>query len=200
MADPIALLVGLGNPGARYRETRHNAGFWLADEVARRAGLAFRASARFAGELCEGLVEGRRVRLLKPGTYMNESGRAVAALARFYRLPAEAILVAHDDIDLPPGVVRLKRGGGDGGHKGLRDIIPRLGSRAFLRLRIGVGHPGASEAVVGYVLHPPAAEERALIEEAIEQALAVLPEILAGEEARAMNVLNRRAPPPGAPD
>ena len=195
MDTPIRLLVGLGNPGARYAGTRHNAGFWFVDEIARRHALVPRASARFAGEIADGAIAGHRVRLLKPGTYMNESGRAVAAVANFHRIEASEILVAHDDIDLPAGTVRLKRGGGDGGHRGLRDIIPQLGDRSFLRLRFGVGHPGERDAVVGHVLHVPATAERDAIAAAIELAADELPAILGGEIAVAMNVINRRPDP-----
>ena len=168
---PFTLVAGLGNPGPRYAESRHNAGFRLVDLLAERYRATFKSSARFFGDTAELRVEGRMVRLLKPHTFMNHSGRAVAAMSRFYRCPSEGILVAHDEIDLPPGTLRLKRGGGTGGHRGLEDIVPALGSRAFSRIRIGVGHPGSASEVIGYVLRRAPAAEQALIDEAIESAL-----------------------------
>ena len=192
MAPPIALLVGLGNPGARYGHTRHNAGFWFLDRLAEREQLGFRALPRFHGEGCD-LRSGERVcRLFKPQTYMNHSGRAVGAIAHYYRYPIEELLVVHDEVDLPVGAVRLKRAGGHGGHRGLRDVMAVLGVSEFTRLRIGVGHPGQADQVVDYVLQSPPAEEREQIEEAIEQALDVFPLVLAGELERAMNTLHRR--------
>ena len=152
----LRLIVGLGNPGADYDKTRHNVGFWLLDSLARRYGGVFRREAKFHGEACQVSVDGHPLWLLKPQTFMNRSGASVIALARFYKLVPEAILVVHDELDLPPGAVRLKRGGGHGGHNGLRDIIQQLGSREFLRLRLGIGHPGDSRAVINYVLHPAA--------------------------------------------
>jgi PTH1 family peptidyl-tRNA hydrolase len=199
VAGSIALVAGLGNPGPRYADTRHNAGFWLVDRLAAGQGAVFRRSPRFLGELAEAGRE-RRVWLLKPDTYMNHSGQAVSALVHFYRYPAEQVLVVHDDLDLPPGTVRLKRGGGHGGHNGLKDILAALGSPEFLRLRIGVGHPGPGGDVVGYVLTAPRPEERRLIDEAIERALEVLPRLLEGEVDRVMNLLNRRARTDGAPE
>lgn len=192
MADPIALLVGLGNPGPRYGDTRHNAGYWLLDAVASRCAAALRATPRYFGEVGECRCGAHRLRLLKPTTFMNASGRAVAALARFYRMPAAAILVAHDDIDLPPGTVRLKRGGGDGGHKGLRDIIACLGSREFARLRIGIGHAATRDEVIDYVLRRPPANEQADIDQALERVLAEIEPLIGGEFDRVMNQLHRR--------
>lgn len=191
MQPSIDLVVGLGNPGRKYERTRHNAGFWLVDAVAEQAGVAFKAEKRFAGETAQVTMDGQACHLLKPATYMNRSGQAVTAMANYFRVPVERILVVHDDIDLPPGTARLKRGGGHGGHNGLRDIVAALGS-GFARLRLGVGHPGHSDDVVDYVLRTPPADERALIMEAIGEAVDVLPQVLAGDSEKAMNRLHTR--------
>ena len=186
-------MAGLGNPGPDYQDTRHNAGFWFADEVARRYGGQFRSEAKFFGEVCRVSVAGRDCRLVKPNTYMNRSGQAVAALAQFFKIPVESVLVVHDELDLPPGAVRLKRGGGHGGHNGLRDLIARLGSKDFLRLRLGIGHPGHKDQVVDYVLHRASKEDETLIRQAIDDAADALPDILAGDHERVMNRLHRKA-------
>ena len=188
-------MVGLGNPGPRYAETRHNVGFWLVSVLAARAGSKFRSASRFLAEVADCDINGHRCYLAKPVTFMNRSGQAVAALAHYYRYSPEQILVIHDEIDLPPGVVRLKVGGG-GSHRGLRDIIQALGSRDFLRLRLGVGHPGRSDEVTAYVLQHAPREEQALIEKALDRALEVLPSIVAGELQRAMNVLHAESHAP----
>ena len=190
---PFGLVCGLGNPGPRYAATRHNAGFRLVERLAERYGAAFRSSARFFGETAELRFDGHIVRLLKPPTFMNHSGRAVAALSRYFRCPVEGILVIHDEIDLPPGTVRLKRGGGTGGHRGLEDIVPCLGSRAFSRVRIGVGHPGSAPAVIGYVLDRAPPAEQALIDEAIESVIPRFESLLDGDLEPAMNVLHTRS-------
>ncbi len=190
--ETFALLVGLGNPGARYAPMRHNAGFWFVEAAARRLNLHFRFEKRFFGLVAEGEWNSGKVRLLQPDTYMNRSGQAVSALAGFFKIPVARILVAHDEIDLQPGDVRLKVGGGHGGHNGLRDVIAHMGSPGFARLRIGVGHPGQSDEVTDYVLHPPGKDERADIEAAIDAACGVLPDILDGDLARAMQVLHTR--------
>ncbi|KAA3629643.1 MAG: aminoacyl-tRNA hydrolase [Proteobacteria bacterium] len=186
----IELIVGLGNPGSEYRDTRHNAGFWWLDDVVRLSDANMRPEARFHGETARASVHGHAVRLLKPTTYMNRSGQSVAALTGFYRIPLESILVVHDEIDLEPGIVRLKQGGGHGGHNGLRDIIAALGSKEFYRLRLGVGHPGHSDDVVDYVLRKPRSEEKQEIERAMDKALRWLPEIVAGQMQRAMTGLH----------
>lgn len=186
----IELVVGLGNPGSEYRDTRHNAGFWWLDEVAGISGADLRPESRFNGETGRAVIGNHAIRLLKPTTYMNRSGRSVAALASFYRLSPESILVVHDEIDLEPGIVRLKQGGGHGGHNGLRDIIAQLGSRDFFRLRLGVGHPGHRDDVVDYVLRKPASEDRQAIDQAIDKAIRWLPTILDGEMQRAMTGLH----------
>lgn len=187
------LLVGLGNPGSEYQNTRHNAGFWFVDEVARRYGGRFKMESKFHGEVCRITVAGHDCHLLKPGTFMNRSGQAVLALAQFFKYPLDSILVVHDELDLPPGSVRLKRGGGHGGHNGLRDMVSRLGSGDFLRLRIGIGHPGHKDKVVGYVLNRPNADDEALIRQAIDRAVDELPYVLAGELDKAMNRLHGAA-------
>lgn len=178
----IQLIAGLGNPGEEYRDTRHNAGFWFVNRVAREGGGRFSREPRFHGEVARLRIPGRDdLWLLKPLTYMNDSGRAVGALARFYRIAAEQILVVHDELDLAPGAVRLKRGGGHAGHRGTRDVAAVLGTHDFWRLRLGIGHPGDRNQVVDHVLHRPGKDEQSLIDEAIERAMAVLPRLLKGE-------------------
>lgn len=188
------LVVGLGNVGTRYAGTRHNAGFWYADGLADRLGESYRADRKAQGELARVRADGNRdIRLLKPSTLMNHSGRSVAAVARFLKLAPEAVLVAHDDLDLPPGTVRLKLGGGHGGHNGLRDIDAHLGSRDYWRLRIGIGHPGEREGVIDYVLTRPSPEERRAIEEAIGRALAETERLLVeGDAEGVMHALHTR--------
>lgn len=168
-AQEIRLVVGLGNPGADYVSTRHNAGFWFVDELARRAGVQFKPEKKFHGEMARIDIAGQDVRLLKPMTYMNRSGLAIRAAADFLKIPVQAVLVAHDEIDLPPGTMRLKQGGGHGGHNGLRDTHAHMGAD-YLRLRIGVGHPGNASEVVGYVLKRPSKDEEAIILRAIDDA------------------------------
>lgn len=192
MAPPIQLIVGLGNPGPQYEATRHNAGFWFVDEVARACGGDLRHDNKFHGEACKVRIEGQDVWLLKPMTFMNRSGQAAGALAHFYKIPPEAILVVHDELDLPPGALKLKKGGGHGGHNGLRDLIARLGSKEFIRLRVGIGHPGHSSQVTGYVLGKPPAAEREEVEAALRAALDSLPDIVGGELEKAMNRLHSR--------
>ncbi|HQC73046.1 MAG TPA: aminoacyl-tRNA hydrolase [Candidatus Competibacteraceae bacterium] len=193
---PLRLLVGLGNPGPEYADTRHNAGFWLVDALARQHGGAFRTESRFHGELCRLSTGGQDAWLLKPLTFMNRSGQAVAALARFHRIAPAEILVIHDDLDLAPGTVRLKRGGGHGGHNGLRDLIAHLGDNSFARLRLGIGHPGDSREVVNYVLRRAPATEQTLIEQAITAALRELPLLLAGHWDQAVRSLHSRRSEP----
>jgi len=187
----IELLVGLGNPGPEYAGTRHNAGFWFVDEVARVHGGSFKREKKFHGEVARVRLAGQDVWLLKPDTFMNNSGQAVAALAGFYKIAPEHILVAHDDLDLPVGVARLKQGGGHGGNNGLRDIISRLGNnRNFARLRLGIAHPGESRKVTAHVLGKPSAEDRRAIEDAIDRAMDVLPLVIEGDMQAAMNRLH----------
>jgi PTH1 family peptidyl-tRNA hydrolase len=188
----IQLIVGLGNPGAEYEPTRHNAGFWFVDALALQCRQSFRVEARFHSAVTRCLLQGAECRLQKPQTYMNRSGQAVRALMQFFRIPVEQIVVVHDELDLPVGVARLKRGGGHGGHNGLRDLINHLGSREFYRLRIGIGHPGHKDQVVDYVLKQPGKQERRLIDDAIEAALDVMPAVLGGHMEKAMHSLHSR--------
>ena len=192
MSASYQLLIGLGNPGVRYEATRHNAGVWLLERVARRYAAGFRSSPRCVGSTADADIDGVRIRLFRPATFMNHSGRAVAAVAGFYRVPVERILIAHDEIDLPPGTVRLKRGGGHGGHNGLRDVVPQLADSGFSRIRIGVGHPGHKDRVVGYVLDRPSAAERSGIDEAIDRVVDDIARIAGGDLEGAMNTLHRR--------
>lgn len=194
----IALVVGLGNPGPEYSRTRHNVGYWFVERLAARARVSFCREPKFHGEVCKWADAGRECWLLKPLTYMNLSGDSVAALSRFYRILPEQILVVHDELDLPPGTVRLKKGGGAGGHKGLTDTMEKLSSREFHRLRIGIGHPGARELVTPYVLGRASPEDECLIEASIDAALPELPRLIDGEFDKVMNHLNRRKPPPDA--
>lgn len=184
--------MGLGNPGPKYEATRHNAGFWFVEQLARSKGAVFRNENKFHGEACSLSVEGHDVWLFKPMTFMNNSGQSVRAVAQFYKIPAENILVVHDELDIPPGELRLKQGGGHGGHNGLRDIIAQLGSKEFLRLRVGIGHPGNSREVTNYVLGRAGAGEQSDIERALDDALHYLPLILGGETQKAMNHLHSR--------
>lgn len=186
----VQLIVGLGNPGTKYEQTRHNVGFVFVDELARSRGASLKLENKFHGEAAKISLQGQDVWLLKPDTFMNLSGKAVAALARFYKIPAEAILVVHDELDIPPGQVRLKQGGGHGGHNGLRDIVSQMGSRDFLRLRIGIGHPGENRDVSNYVLTRASSDEQRLIDNAIDEALRTLPQIIEGDLEPAMNRLH----------
>lgn len=188
----IKLIVGLGNPGPKYSETRHNAGFWFVEELANHYRGRFLPEKKFHGEVARISVEGNDIWLLKPETYMNRSGLAVVSLASFYKIMPQNILVAHDEIDLKAGIARLKSGGGHGGHNGLRDIIAHLGTRDFQRLRIGVDHPGSKDLVVDYVLRRPDAKDRQAIEDAITDALRVMPKISAGEWEKAMHQLHTK--------
>ncbi|MDJ0740418.1 MAG: aminoacyl-tRNA hydrolase [Gammaproteobacteria bacterium] len=186
----IKCVVGLGNPGPKYAETRHNAGFWFVDELARAAGVVLRAENKFSGEAARAGTPHGDCWLLKPMTYMNHSGRSVAALCNFYKIAPTELLVAYDELDLNPGTVRLKSGGGHGGHNGLRDICAALGSKDFHRLRIGIGHPGHKEAVVGHVLSRPGKAEHQAIAIALDAAIGVWDTVLAGDVQKAMNVLH----------
>jgi PTH1 family peptidyl-tRNA hydrolase len=190
----MKLIVGLGNPGRKYEATRHNAGFWWVDDVARAAGAEFRREARFQGEVAR--VPRTEMWLLKPDTYMNDSGRSVGALATFYRIDPAEILVAHDELDLPPGGVKLKFGGGLSGHNGLRDIAPVLGTQDFWRLRIGIGHPrdlaASQQEVTDYVLHPPRTDERKAIGEALVKAMEIWPLVAAHDMQAAMLKLHTK--------
>ncbi len=181
----IKFIVGLKNPGAEYAKTRHNAGAWFIDAFAVEHNLQFKLEKKFHLELAED-----HTYFAKPITYMNQSGLAVASFAHFYQIQPEEILVVHDELDLAPGVVRLKKGGGHGGHNGLRDIIACLGSSEFYRLRIGIGHPGDKDKVIGFVLQNPGLAEKIEIDQAIDRALDVMPDVLAGEMNQAMKKLH----------
>ena len=186
----IRLIVGLGNPGADYVDTRHNAGFWLVDEIAAAEGQSFRFEKRHNADECKFRSDGRDIYLLKPQTFMNRSGQAVAALARYFKIGVEQILVIHDELDLPPGTNRIKRAGGHGGHNGLRDIISHLGSNAFFRVRVGIGHPGDASQVINYVLHKPSVADLGAIDSANRDTLAVMPLVYEGRIDKAMQALH----------
>jgi PTH1 family peptidyl-tRNA hydrolase len=186
------LIVGLGNPGTEYEDTRHNAGFWWIDAIAREHGVSLSHDNKFLGMTGRLKHQGHEAWLLKPMTFMNRSGQSVGALARFYRIPPEHILVVHDELDLPPGVAKLKKGGGHGGHNGLKDIAAHLGSNDFWRLRLGIGHPGDAAAVVNFVLHSPSREESTLIQDTLSASTALLNSFLAGEFESAMLKLHTK--------
>ncbi len=189
------LVAGLGNPGPEHANTRHNAGFRYVDELAARLGATFALDKRYHAAIAQATIDGRRVHLIKPMNFMNRSGEGVAAIVKFYKLDATRILVAHDELDLPPGEIRVKRGGGHGGHNGLRDIIARLGgSRDFARLRIGIGHPGHKSAVSGYVLKRAGADDQRLMEDAIDVAVRESNELLDGDLNVATKAINGHRP------
>lgn len=192
MPEELKLIVGLGNPGATYSATRHNVGFWYLDELARRHALNFLYAGRFRAEVCRINNADTDCWLCKPQNFVNESGFSVRALAGFYRIDPDRILVAHDELDLDVGVARIKKAGGHGGHNGLRDIIRQLGNSEFIRLRIGIGHPGSRENVTPYVLSRPDAGDENLIRAAIDTAISHSAEILAGNVAKVMTRLNRK--------
>jgi PTH1 family peptidyl-tRNA hydrolase len=183
--DAVRLVVGLGNPGPQYADHRHNTGFWWVERLAAQLGVVLRVEPRFHARVARWSGPQGDVWLLCPDTFMNLSGKAVAALARFYKIPPHAMLVAHDELDLMPGTIRLKQGGGHGGHNGLRDIHAQCGGSDYWRLRIGIGHPGSREAVTGHVLGRPTRPEEALIIEAMESALSIWPELASGQYAAA---------------
>lgn len=197
----IKLIVGLGNPGAEYAATRHNAGFWLIDQLARATSTMLRSERRFHGAYAKVRLHGEEVHLLQPQTFMNRSGLSVAAVAQFFKILPQAILVVHDELDLPPGVAKLKLGGGSGGHNGLKDICVHLSTQQYWRLRLGIGHPrdlipetaraGARPDVINFVLKPPRKAEQELIDTSIDKSLAVMPMIVHGEMERAMMQLHR---------
>ena len=194
----IRLIVGLGNPGDEYEQTRHNAGFWLVDALARQHNAALKKDAKFFGQVAKAMIGGNQVWLLKPTTFMNLSGKSVAALAGFYQLPVESILVVHDELDLLPGQTKMKLGGSHAGHNGLKDIQARLGNAAFWRLRLGIGHPRSlalNQEVIDFVLHRPSKADLSLIEAEIERALQVIPDAVAGEMAAATMKLHTKPKP-----
>ncbi len=194
----IRLVVGLGNVGAEYEDTRHNAGFWFVDRIAADLGATFRTERKFYGQLVRVALDGQDVWLLKPSTFMNNSGQSVVAAALFYRVLPDQILVAHDELDLPPGDIRLKQGGGVAGHNGLKDIRARLSNADFWRLRIGIGHPralGLNQDVADFVLHPPRRDEEAAIDAALDRAQDCMALIATGNLLGAMTKLHTVSPP-----
>ena len=191
----IKLFVGLGNPGPQYEATRHNAGFWWLDALARELKVTLAAEKGYNAVMARTTVHGRPVWLLQPRTFMNLSGGPVAALARFYKIPPEEVLVVHDELDIVPGHAKLKFGGSHAGHNGLRDVHAQLGTDDFWRLRLGIGHPGARDEVVDWVLRKPAPEQRSAIEECIARTLKAVPAILAGEMDKATAVVHTSKPP-----
>ncbi|MBI2381480.1 MAG: aminoacyl-tRNA hydrolase [Gammaproteobacteria bacterium] len=191
MAKPVLLIAGLGNPGPQYENTRHNAGVWFLEALARRFNIALSADPKHFGLTGRGRIAGEDVRLIFPTTYMNLSGQGVASLANFFKIAPDQILVVHDELDIPPGSLRLKQGGSHGGHNGLKDIDARLGTRDYHRLRIGIGHPGDKSQVTGFVLGSPPEGERKLIEAAVDEALACVEDLVAGEHAKAQNRMHR---------
>ncbi|MDP7296453.1 MAG: aminoacyl-tRNA hydrolase [Gammaproteobacteria bacterium] len=192
MKELPSLIVGLGNPGAEHNRDRHNVGFWLADELA--DGVGFNAESKLLGDACQVAFNHHKVRILKPSTFMNRSGQSMRRTLDYFKLAAECGLVIHDDLDLPPGTARLKVGGGHGGHNGLRDIITHCG-RDFLRLRIGIGHPGRKEQVVGYVLRPPGKDELPKIRCAIDEGRRAIDILYADGLEAAMKYLHTATPP-----
>jgi len=186
----IKLIIGLGNPGNKYSRTRHNAGFWFVDELASRKGASFKAESKFSGEVCKLDINGQALWLLKPTTFMNRSGLAAQKLSSFYKIPVDEVLVVHDELDLSPGTVRLKSGGGHGGHNGLRDLHAQIG-KDYWRLRIGIGHPGDRNKVVDYVLSNATKSDEIEIMSSIDRAIDHIDDIISGNSQKAMNQLHR---------
>ncbi|NIC04571.1 aminoacyl-tRNA hydrolase [Billgrantia bachuensis] len=186
----VKAIIGLGNPGDNYAATRHNAGAWLVEILARQAGTELRPEKKFLGLYAKILLDGHELHLLEPTTFMNRSGGAVAALCQFFKIAPDELLVAHDELDIAPGTARYKQGGGHGGHNGLRDIVSALGDKGFNRLRIGIGHPGDSRQVTNYVLGRPGKAELEAIGSALDECLATLPLAVSGDWARAMSRLH----------
>lgn len=191
MKKPVRIIAGLGNPGEKYERTLHNAGFWFVDALARKFGGHFRYEKKFDAETCRVTMHGEDVWLVKPQSYMNHSGSPVRGVLEYYRLRPSALLVAHDEIDLQPGIVRIKEGGGHGGHNGIRDVIQHCGAD-FVRLRLGVGHPGQKDEVTNYVLKRGSSDVESAIERNIDDAIAVLPELVDGDINAAMKKLHTK--------
>ena len=191
----IKLFVGLGNPGPEYEATRHNAGFWWIDELARQLKVNLAVEKGYWGLLGRTAIGGQNVWLLEPLTFMNASGKSVAALARFFKIAPEEILVAHDELDIDPGHAKLKKGGGHAGHNGLRDIHAQLGSADYWRLRLGVGHPGDRSEVINWVLKKPSQDDRIAIGQCMDRSLKAVPALLAGEMDKATMLIHTATPP-----
>lgn len=187
--QPIKLLVGLGNPGPEYHETRHNAGFWFLDQLANQSNLSFSDDKKFHGQWCKAPSLG--MSLLKPMTFMNRSGQSVGAICQYFKVPIEQVLVVHDELDLPPGEAKLKFAGGHGGHNGLRDIIAHCGAN-FWRLRVGIGHPGHKSQVVNFVLNRASLNEQTSIQAALDESLSIMGWLQKGEFSPAMNQLHQK--------
>ena len=196
MAQDIVMIVGLGNPGADYENTRHNAGALFVEALARDAGQTLRPEKKYHGLYARVQWQGLDLHLLNPSTFMNRSGTAIKALADFFKIPPEQILVAHDELDLPPGTAKLKKGGGHGGHNGLRDTIAHLSTNDFQRLRLGIGHPGDSRKVTGYVLGRLGKQETEQLHAVFDEVMRVLPDAASGKLAAAMNRLHSFKPAP----
>ena len=192
MSTPIKMIVGLGNPGKEYEATRHNVGFWLLDELAWQWKATFKEEKKFFGEVARVSRSEGDVWLIKPMTFMNRSGQAVAALAQFYKIEPEEILVVHDELDIECGRIKFKLGGGNGGHNGLKDIQARLGTPNFYRLRLRIDHPGDKALVSAYVLNKPSAEHRQLIEDSVNKSIKGIPLLTAGEFEEAQRFLHSR--------
>ena len=195
MQSPLRLIVGLGNPGPDYSETRHNAGFWFCERLARELGIPFARESRYHGLVAKSRPASADFFLLMPQTFMNRSGQSVQAITHFYRIAPEEMLVVHDELDIPPGQLRLKFGGGLGGHNGLKDITSHLGTQDYWRLRIGIGHPGDKNDVVNYVLKPPRKEEAGEIDAAIDRALLTWPLLAKSDFNAATQKINARPAP-----
>ena len=193
MKTGIQLIVGLGNPGAAYAYTRHNAGAWLINSLSEQTQTPLAINTKCHGQLAQITFKGHKVRLLIPGTYMNLSGQALQATAHYFKIPSDAILVAHDEVDFEPGTIKIKIGGGHGGHNGLRNIHQALGTANYTRLRIGIGHPGNKNKVHDYVLSKPNNTEKECIDIAINNAIAVLPQLLEGDIQNAMHLLHTKS-------
>ena len=191
MMSKIKLIVGLGNPGEKYADTRHNAGEWLIERLARRFNFSLKEENKFFGKTARTLINGQEVRFLVPTTFMNLSGKAVGALATFYRIQPEEILIIHDELDLPVGVAKIKQGGGHGGHNGLKDSIAQLGNnKNFYRLRVGIGHPGDKNLVSAYVLGKPSPQDWTLIDKALDEAVDCVEILFKDDITKATNRLN----------
>jgi PTH1 family peptidyl-tRNA hydrolase len=191
----IKLFVGLGNPGTEYETTRHNAGFWWIDALARELKVSLVPDRGYYGQVARATVRGNTIWLLKPQTFMNLSGKSVAALARFFKIQPDEILVVHDELDVVPGQAKLKLGGSHAGHNGLRDIHAQLGTDDYWRLRLGIGHPGVKSEVIHWVLKKPSPEQRTAIEECVERTLKAVPALLAGEMEKATMLIHTSKPP-----
>ena len=188
--SPIKLIVGLGNPGEKYSKTRHNAGFLFLEHLCQQVGASLKADKQCFGRSAKVMINGQEIRLLAPDTFMNLSGKAVNAATKYYKIDMSEVLVAHDELDLDPGVARLKLGGGHGGNNGLRDIIQKTATKEFARLRIGIGHPGVGRDVSSYVLKQPNRDDQNKIDNAIAETLRVINSIADGDFPRAMNELH----------